>query len=184
MLFIYLTWLFWLVMILYWILTVRTSSQTTIRSEVIPLFKLVLSALITYLPLPIGGWFARGLLRTNLGTNLAGVFLCASGVSVAIWARHVLGRNWSGKVVVQQEHHVVDEGPYRMIRHPIYLGVLLAMLGVCVILGYIFSFAYLIFCIFGLVRKSKQEEELLISQFPGKYEQYQKRTKALIPYVY
>ena len=184
MLFIYLTWLFWLVMILYWIITARTNSQTTIRSEVIPLFKLVFSALITYLPLPIGGWLARSLLNNSLGTNLAGVFLCAAGVGVAIWARHVLGRNWSGKVVVQQEHHVVDEGPYRMIRHPIYSGLLLAMLGVSLILGYIFSFAYLVFCAFGLVRKSKQEEELLISQFPGEYEQYRKRTRALIPYVY
>lgn len=184
MLFIYLTWLGWLVMIVYWIITARSNSQTPIGSEVIPLCKLVFSALITYLPLALGGWSAKGLFSNNLVTSLAGVCLCAAGVSIAIWARHILGRYWSGKVVVQQEHHLVVDGPYRVIRHPIYLGVLLAMLGVSLILGYVFSFTYFVFCVFGLIRKSKQEEELLVSQFPGEYEQYRKNTKALIPYVY
>jgi protein-S-isoprenylcysteine O-methyltransferase Ste14 len=184
MMFVYLTLFFWFVMILYWIVAARTSSQTSLKSELLPLFKLVVSALITYLPLVIGGWFARVLFDNNIWTDSTGVLLCAAGVGVAVWARHALGRNWSGKVMVQQEHHVVDDGPYRAIRHPIYSGLLLAMVGASLILGYIFSFAYVVFSIFGLVRKSKQEEKLLANQFPSEYETYRKRTKALIPYVY
>jgi len=183
MLFVYSTLFFWVVMILYWIITAGINSQTSLKSELIPLFKLVASALITYLPLIIGGWFSVRFYRNNPLSNIIGVLLCVFGVSVAIWARHTLGKNWSGRIMIQEEHHLTEEGPYRLIRHPIYSGVLLAMMGSSLVLGYIFSFIYLAFSVFGLVRKSKQEEDLLSSQFPIQYAQYRKRTKMLIPYV-
>ena len=85
--------------------------------------------------------------------------------------------------MIQQEHHLAIEGPYRVIRHPIYSGVLFAMMGVFLVLGYIFSFIFLAFSVFGLVRKSQQEEVLLSDQFPDQYDQYRQRTKMLIPYV-
>jgi protein-S-isoprenylcysteine O-methyltransferase Ste14 len=183
MLFVYSTLLPWVVMILYWVITAKTNGQSSLKSELIPLLKLIGSALITYLPLITGGWFSGRFYGNNPWTNIMGVLLCASGISVAIWARHTLGKNWSGRVMVQQGHHLAEEGPYRVIRHPIYSGALLAMMGASLVLGYVFSFAYLALSAFGLVRKSKQEEGLLISQFPIQYAQYRKRTKMLIPYV-
>lgn len=184
MLFVYLTLGLWLVLILYWIITAKISSQTKFMSELIPLLKLVGSALVIYLPFLTGGWLAKSLYRSNLWINVISFLLCAGGVSLAIWARHILGKNWSGKVVVQQEHYLVQEGPYRLIRHPIYSGALLAMIGTSLLFGYVFSFLYFIFSVFGLIRKSKQEEELLTKQFPNQYPQYQDRSKMLIPYLF
>lgn len=184
MLFVYSTLLLWLVMILYWGIAVKIRSQTSFKSELIPLLKLIGSALVIYLPLITGGWFAKSFYRNNPLVNSMSVLLCMTGVSLAIWARYTLGKNWSGRVMVQQEHRLTQEGPYRLIRHPIYSGVLLAMMGTAMLLGFFFSFIYLILSVFGLLRKSKQEEELLISQFPNQYPEYQKRTKILIPYVF
>lgn len=184
MLFVNLTLLFWFILVLYWLIAVKTSSQGSLTSELIPLLKLIGSGLVTYLPLITGGWLAHGFSVDSSWISALGVLLCAFGVGLAIRARQILGKNWSGRVMLQQEHHLVEEGPYRLIRHPIYSGVLLAMMGSSLVLGYIFSFAYFAFAAFGLIRKSKQEERLLIRQFPGQYSEYRKRTKMLIPYVF
>ena len=107
-----------------------------------------------------------------------------AGTAGAVWARHILGRNWSGRVVVRKGHHLITRGPHRRVRHPIYAGVLLALFGTSLILGYTFSFVYAVFCVFGLVRKSKQEERLLAAQFPEEYPVYAKRTRMLLPFLY
>jgi len=86
--------------------------------------------------------------------------------------------------MLQKAHQLVQEGPYGLVRHPIYLGGLLAMLGSCLVLGQIFGFAYFALSIFGFTRKSKQEEALLAQQFPNEYSQYKQRVKMLFPYLY
>lgn len=178
------TLLLWVVLILYWIISAITRSRTDLRTEFVPLLKLVASALIVYLPLLTGKWLALGFYYPNRWTNIIGLTVCALGVALAIWARRTLGRNWSGRVMVQQEHHLIEEGPYRFIRHPIYAGVLLSMLGSALVVGCVFSFAYLLLSVFGLFRKSRQEETLLTRQFPDNYPGYMQRTKMFIPYLF
>jgi protein-S-isoprenylcysteine O-methyltransferase len=75
-------------------------------------------------------------------------------------------------------------GPYLLVRHPIYSGGLLAILGSCLVLGQLFGFICLILFIFGLVIKSKQEEALLKKQFPNQYPAYSRKVKMLLPYIY
>ena len=60
--------------------------------------------------------------------------MVAAGIAFAVWARHYLGRNWSGTVTVKQDHELIRSGPYRLVRHPIYTGLLLAILGTAVAL--------------------------------------------------
>jgi protein-S-isoprenylcysteine O-methyltransferase Ste14 len=55
----------------------------------------------------------------------AGVVVCAAGAGVAIRARRILGRNWSGFVMIKQDHELIQRGPYRFVRHPIYTGIIL-----------------------------------------------------------
>ena len=86
--------------------------------------------------------------------------------------------------MLQKEHHLITEGPYNMVRHPIYLGVLMAMLGSSLVIGQIFGLAYFIFSAFGLWIKSGQEEALLATQFPNDYLQYKQKVKMLLPYLF
>ena len=64
-----------------------------------------------------------------------GLIMVAAGIAFAVWARHYLGRNWSGTVTVKQDHELIRSGPYRLVRHPIYTGLLLAILGTAVAFG-------------------------------------------------
>lgn len=184
MLFVYTCLLIWLVIILFWIVTAKTDGKVTIVSELVPISKRIASPLLIYLPLITRGWFAVKLYPVSDWLSIMGSVVFASGAGLAMRARHALGPNWSGRVRLQSEQQIVESGPYRAIRHPIYFGGLLATMGSCLILGYAFSFAYFALSVFGLVRKSKQEEKLLASQLPDRYGHYKQRNKMLIPYVF
>src|ERR1700690_3197276 len=67
--------------------------------------------------------------------NSLGVVLCAAGIGFAIWARIHLGRNWGMPMSLKEQPELVTSGPYRFVRHPIYTGMLLAMLGTSLVVG-------------------------------------------------
>jgi protein-S-isoprenylcysteine O-methyltransferase Ste14 len=174
----------WATFIAFWLIETRTNSQTRFSSEVLSLVKLVGSALVIYLPLLARGVLATRLFPSNVWSDASGTLVAAAGVFLAIRARSALGKNWSGKVMLQREHQLVTEGPYSLVRHPIYFGGLLAMLGSCLVLGQVFGFAYFGLSLLGLARKSRQEEALLAKQFPNEYPNYKQRVRMLLPYLY
>lgn len=182
--FIYLTLALWLILIVYWLVAARINSQTSFSSEIFSFIKLIGSAILVYLPLLTNGILASRLYQQNIWFDFAGTVIAAVGVFLAIWARNLLGKNWSGRVMLQNEHHLITDGPYRFARHPIYLGGLLAMFGSCLVLGQVFGFAYSIFSTFGLAMKSKQEDALLAKQFPDEFPEYKGQVKTLLPYLY
>ena len=164
-LFIYITLGLWLFMTIYWLVTAKTNSQTRFSSELFSLAKLIGSGLVVYIPLLISGIIAVKLYRNNLWMDGAGTVTCLLGVGLAMWARSVLGKNWSGRVMLQKEHHLITEGPYTLVRHPIYLGVLMAMLGSSLVIGQVFGLAYFIFSAFGLWIKSGKRKLSWLSNF-------------------
>lgn len=179
-----LTFILWLGITLYWIISAVNISGGHRGSEIFSFIKLIGSALIIYLPLPFGGSFATQLFSPTLLTGLIGISLCLTGIALMAWSRVHLGRNWSGNVIIQQGHKLISNGPYKYIRHPIYSGGLLAMLATAMVVGYIFSFLWVAFCVLGLVMKMREEEKLLSEQFPSEYPLYKKRTKMLVPFVW
>jgi protein-S-isoprenylcysteine O-methyltransferase Ste14 len=114
--------------------------------------------------------------------GLLGVVLCASGVAFAIWARKTLGANWSSRPSVKAGHELVTTGPYRYVRHPIYSGMLLGVLGTAMVSGLPGLTIFLIVCAF-LANRVRIEEQLMMQLFPDQYPEYRKQTKAIIPYV-
>jgi protein-S-isoprenylcysteine O-methyltransferase Ste14 len=184
MIFIYLTLAFWGLMSIYWIMKANTNSQTKFSFEISSMSKLILSALIIYLPLLISGWFAKELYTTNDWTNVIGVIFCGFGILFAIWSRNVLGRNWSGKVMIQNKHSLITSGPYGLVRHPQYTGFLSALFGTALVFGQIFGFIWCIFLMFGLIIKAKQEEKILVNEFSKEYPEYKKKVKMIIPYIF
>jgi protein-S-isoprenylcysteine O-methyltransferase Ste14 len=114
-----------------------------------------------------------------------GVALDLVGVAFAIWARLVLGRNWSGLVMrVKEGHELVQSGPYAIVRHPIYAGLLLAIVGTALTLGTLASYIGLAAGAVALIIRVHLEEKLMNQEFRKTHEAYRRRTKKLVPFVW
>ena len=119
----------------------------------------------------------------GIGFTIAGLLITFVGLGFAIWARVHLGKNWSGMPTIRQEHTLTRTGPYRFVRHPIYSGLILALFGTAIGIGYfwVFSSVLLVFVLF--VIKFRMEEQFLEEEFGEEYAKYKREVKALIPYV-
>jgi protein-S-isoprenylcysteine O-methyltransferase Ste14 len=124
--------------------------------------------------LPLAAWRVWGGIGVVL--NLAGLLL-------AVWARVYLGRNWSGVVTIKEDHELITSGPYRVVRHPIYTGLLLAFVGLAVARGEWRSILGVIIAAAAFWRKLRIEERWMRERFRDKYQTYSQRVCALIPFV-
>ncbi|HUO30395.1 MAG TPA: isoprenylcysteine carboxylmethyltransferase family protein [Bryobacteraceae bacterium] len=112
-----------------------------------------------------------------------GLAVTAAGCAFAIWARLMLGRNWSGRVTIKQDHRLVRRGPYAIVRHPIYTGGLLALAGTALAFGELRCLFGCALVFIGWYAKSRREEAFMVAQFGDEYVQYRREVKALIPFV-
>jgi protein-S-isoprenylcysteine O-methyltransferase len=112
-----------------------------------------------------------------------GVALTVAGCAFAIWARVLLGANWSSSVTVKHHHELIRGGPYAIVRHPIYSGFLLGLLGAALALGELRGIAGLALAFIGWFTKSRKEEAFMAAQFGAVYTRYRREVKALVPFV-
>jgi protein-S-isoprenylcysteine O-methyltransferase Ste14 len=111
-----------------------------------------------------------------------GAVICVLGLAGALWSRRTLGRNWSSNVTFKQGHDLIQRGPYRWVRHPIYSSMLLMFLGTALLYDRFSSLVGFLFFFGGLWIKLRQEERLLIKHFP-EYNSYKSKVKALVPFL-
>jgi protein-S-isoprenylcysteine O-methyltransferase Ste14 len=115
-----------------------------------------------------------------IGAVGAVVFAC--GLALAIWARVHLGRNWGMPMTQKQEPELVTSGPYRLVRHPIYSGLLAGLLGTALATNLI---GLILTAVLGayFYYSASVEEKNLTAMFPSAYPAYRTRTKMLIPFI-
>jgi protein-S-isoprenylcysteine O-methyltransferase Ste14 len=113
----------------------------------------------------------------------AGLALTIAGVGVAVWARLLLGANWSAAITIKRGHQIIRRGPYAVVRHPIYSGGLLALLGTTIGFGELRGLAGFALVFIAWWMKSRLEESSLEGQFGASYTQYKREVKGLIPFV-
>jgi protein-S-isoprenylcysteine O-methyltransferase Ste14 len=113
----------------------------------------------------------------------AGAALCVAGLAFCIWARVTLGRNWSGAVTLKEEHELIERGPYRLVRHPIYTGLIAMFLATAIVLGHVGGIIGLVLVFISFWIKLSDEERVMLKQFPDQYAAYQHRVKRIIPFV-
>jgi len=119
----------------------------------------------------------------TFGWFLAGLAAVAVGLAFSVAARHRLGGNWSAQVTVKDSHELVRSGPYAWVRHPIYTGILLALLGTAIAIGRWRALIGLTVIVAGLIYKISVEEEFMREQFGEAYARYRAEVPALIPFV-
>lgn len=178
----------WLAWIAYWGVSAanvkraqRYESPASRAAHLIPL--LIAAVLLGIRTEPNGGWlFERCLPRTREAFWI-GALLTALGLAFASWARVHLGRNWSAMVSVKQDHELVRSGPYARVRHPIYSGLLLAILGTAIVRGEWRGLVALLMVAAALWRKLRLEERWMAETFAEDYQRYRAHTAALIPFL-
>jgi protein-S-isoprenylcysteine O-methyltransferase Ste14 len=114
--------------------------------------------------------------------QVVGVILFLCGLGLAVWARIYLGRNWGMPMTEKDEPELVTSGPYRFIRHPIYSGLLLAVLGTALATNIYWLIALGLLAIY-FIYSARVEEQQLTSSFPAAYPNYQMKTRMLVPFV-
>ncbi len=112
-----------------------------------------------------------------------GAALTAGGLLFSVWGRRRLGKNWSQAVTVKEGHELITSGPYALVRHPIYTGLLLAFIGSAVARGEWRGLLAATLVFGALWHKLRLEEKWMRAQFGESYEAYSRRVAALVPYI-
>jgi|SRR5579871_2015455 len=126
-------------------------------------------------------WLRIRLFAANPWTEWLGVIITAAGLLFALWARAYLGRNWSGAVTVKVGHELVRNGPYRWVRHPIYSGMILAMVGTALARQQVRGVIAVVLLYAGFKIKSRIEEQTMAATFGPEYAEYMNGTGAIVP---
>lgn len=173
----------WVIFILVWVIGMFFAKRTARRSWMGIWWRLaIIMSVIALVHFLHGSSYLSGAVHSP-ALNSIGLMLAALGVALAIWARFYLGSNWGMPLTVKENAELVTSGPYAHIRHPIYSGILLALLGSSLVIWWwavIFIWSFIYFIAFA----THGEEALMCQEFPDTYPTYKARTKRLIPWVY
>ncbi len=177
----------WILFLLYWQIK-AAKTKTTQRLEPaasrilrVVIFLIAIALLsIPRIPLP---WLYLQLWPSGYWPFWLGAALTVAGLLFAVWAREHLGSNWSRSVTIKQGHELITSGPYGVVRHPIYTGILTGFLGMAIAISQVRGFV-----VFGLIFfvqwiKLRMEEKWMRSQFGETYATYARETAALVPYI-
>ncbi len=172
----------WGVLMVIWIVAARFTKSTSRRQSRSSLFVHLVLIVLAF-ALLFGDFFEFAPLNRDVLPEIpwTGLALVVAGLSFCVWARFYLGSNWSGTVTVKKDHTLMRSGPYGIVRHPIYSGMLLAMLGTALSSGELRGLLGFAIGVFDLKRKSMIEEGFMREQFGSQYEAYRHDVKGLIP---
>ena len=178
----------WAVFIIYWVVSSFSTKHTGKRNSALFYIRIIViiaavwffETFKTFKP-ALGELYLPNAAQSSL-LGAVGAALAVIGIGYAVYARYYLGRNWGMPMTVKDAPELVTTGPYAMVRHPIYSGVMLAVLGSALTGGwwwiaiFVVSTAYFIY-------SAIQEEKLMAKTFPDTYPAYKARPKMLVPFI-
>jgi protein-S-isoprenylcysteine O-methyltransferase Ste14 len=177
----------WIAFMLYWRIK-AANTKATQRLEpagsriVRALVFLAVIVLLAWPHIPLA-WLYRPIWAEGLGAFWLGAIVTAVGLLFAVWAREHLGTNWSRSVTIKQDHQLIVSGPYALVRHPIYTGILAGFIGMAIAIGQVRGVIAFVLVFLVLWYKLRMEERWMRDQFGAHYEAYSRRVAALVPFV-
>jgi len=175
----------WILLALVWLVGAFTTKKTVRaqpgRNRIVYVTLVLLGALLFNVRF---GFLAMRVLPATAAAAYTGLALTIAGVAFTIWARFYLGSNWSGRPTIKQNHTLVRSGPYAVVRHPIYTGILVGLLGTAIAQGNLAALIGTVLILIALKLKSLLEEQFMTEQFGAEYVRYKEQVKGLIPFVW
>ena len=177
----------WLSWILYWLWAARHAKPNarleTVGSRLLHAVPLLVAVALLWVDrVPVAFLGAR-IFPATLWPFWIGALLTTLGMLFSVWARVHLGRNWSAVVTVKENHELIDTGPYALVRHPIYTGLLAAIVGSAVARDDWRGVLAVVIAWLALWGKSRLEERWMTGQFGERYVAYAQRVPALLPFT-
>ena len=171
----------WAAFWLYWLLSAFTAKRSKVAwsHELLIRLAIVVCAIV----LLRLGVLRGGDLSTDPVRAACGLVLFVLGLGFALWARVNIGRNWGGPMSRKDDTELVTGGPYRLVRHPIYGGILVAGIGTAIALNWAWLAAVALFGAY-FVYSAVVEERHLSGVFPESYLSYQRSTKMFVPFIF
>ena len=167
-----------------WVLMAfRTKRTLSHQRSWLRVWLVVVIAGVLILPRFQGSGTQSPLWERSTPLGLLALLMVAGGAAFGVWARLTIGMNWSGNVTFKEGHELIQSGPYRYVRHPIYSALLLMGLGSALYYAQAFGFALLGFALVVFAAKMRLEEKLMTEHFGDQYVDYRRRVKALIPFI-
>lgn len=162
-----------------WVKTTKTaeplSSRLTYGSLMAAGFYLLFS------PRPLIGLLGTRFISDAHWVLIAAIVLTFAGVILSIWARLILGENWSARVTRKVDHELIRSGPYAFVRHPIYTGLLLATIGTAIFVGEYRGLIAVPLVLLSESIKARREERFMIEEFGQSYQDYRQQTWFIVP---
>ena len=175
-------WAIWLVL---WLLLAFLSKSAKRRETLGQRLEHLLPAVFGFLLIFREGtgapWLTRAVFPDHPALMMAAVVVTALGLLFAVWARLALGSNWSGTVTIKANHRLVQSGPYRFIRHPIYTGMLAALLATAITQRLVTGVLGFAVVAFALYRKARREESFLSDEFGDAFTEHRQHTGMFLP---
>jgi protein-S-isoprenylcysteine O-methyltransferase Ste14 len=172
---------FFFVWLLAWMWTKRTRERVPLSSRLLYGIPVCIGSYLMLTDNVQLGWLEWRLIPKNMLLQILAVSLTTAGIALAIWARFYLGQNWSSAVSIKVGHQLIHTGPYRWVRHPIYSGILLALIGTVLERGKPAGLLAIALFWLGFWIKSSMEERFMRKTFGQDYEAYSRTTGALVP---
>jgi len=179
--------LMWMSWALYWwalSFNVKVAARReSLPSRLLHIGPLVLAVLLLWVPAVPLPFLGERFLPLAVWPFWLGSALTAAGLLFTVWARRYLGRNWSAIVTIKEGHEFIASGPYALVRHPIYTGLLLAFVGSAMARGEWQGVLAVAIVFWALWRKLRLEESWMRQHFGEAYQAYCRRVAALLPFV-
>lgn len=176
---IYAAWILLVIYLIFAALDVKPDKQRHLGQS----FALTAAIIVSFLLPHVHIFRFVNFAPVNTPVSAIGIFLSLGGIALLVWARQVLGRNWSQTVSAKVDQELVTNGPYRYIRHPMYSGGLIAAIGSMLAIGGPFVFLVILLGSIFIWRVGA-EDRLMERQFPVEFPKYKRKTKKLIPFIW
>jgi protein-S-isoprenylcysteine O-methyltransferase Ste14 len=175
----------WMLFALYWLVSAIKRKETKKRESMLQrllyMLPLIAAFILVFRAEGHYGWLGQRFLPDAAVVQWVAVVLTASGVAIAFWARWHLGANWSGVVTLKEGHELIRTGPYRFVRHPIYTGMLLMLVGTIVAIGEVRGLIALLMAWASFYVKARREESFLSQEFGPRFAEHSEHTGMFLP---
>lgn len=175
-------WIAWGVVWLIWaIQSKQTRQRESLASQISYRVPILAAIYLIFYAKRLSPWWTADILRYRGWFGWLGVAITALGFALTIWARSILGGNWSGTVTIKVDHELIRSGPYRFVRHPIYTGILIAMAGSALVYDQWRSVVVVALFWISFTIKRLKEEQFMRQTFGEQYVDYSHSTGAIFP---